>query len=113
MGMSRPCVPADRREAVVTSRVALNQGTTPLGTADMYHLFPDEELVGEAIDGRWDEVALTTRVPCGVASDGSQSVNGQPDYVRAAWDESLSRLAVLSAPNRSIPPCAEEVGSAG
>jgi aryl-alcohol dehydrogenase-like predicted oxidoreductase len=80
-------------EAVSLIRYALDQGVTLLDTADMYGWGQNEELVGQAIAGRRDEVVLATKFGQ-VRSEAGQGVNGRPDYVHQACDASLERLKV-------------------
>jgi aryl-alcohol dehydrogenase-like predicted oxidoreductase len=96
MGMSYAYGPADRTEAITTIRRALDLGATFLDTADMYANGENERLVGEAIEGRRDEVVLATKFGIVVDPDTLMpvGVNGSPDYVRAAIDRSLTRLGV-------------------
>lgn len=93
MGMSEFYGPGDDAESVATIRRALDLGVTFLDTADMYGPFTNEQLVGRAIAGRRDEVTLATKF--GIQREGgTRSINGHPDYVRAALDASLARLGV-------------------
>jgi aryl-alcohol dehydrogenase-like predicted oxidoreductase len=95
MGMSQSYGPADEQESVATIHRALDLGMTFLDTADMYGPFTNERLVGRAIAGRRDEVVLATKFGNQRRADGSfVRVNGEPDYVRRACDESLERLGV-------------------
>jgi aryl-alcohol dehydrogenase-like predicted oxidoreductase len=83
------------RESVATIQRALDLGVTLLDTADMYGPHTNERLVGRALAGRRDEVVLATKF--GIVRDGdgtTRSVDGRPEYVRAALDGSLQRLGV-------------------
>ncbi|MET0985838.1 MAG: aldo/keto reductase [Steroidobacteraceae bacterium] len=74
-------------------RRALDLGVTLLDTADVYG--DSEVQVGKAIAGRRDRAVLATkfgfRSPAG---SREQTVDGSPDYVRAACEASLERLKV-------------------
>jgi aryl-alcohol dehydrogenase-like predicted oxidoreductase len=95
MGMSQSYGPGDDRESVATIHRALDLGMTFLDTADVYGLTANERLVGRAIAGRRDEVALATKFGNQRRPDGSWvRVNGEPDYARQACDASLERLGV-------------------
>ena len=95
MGMSQSYGPGDDQESVATIHRALELGTTFLDTADAYGPFTNERLVGRAIAGRRDEVVLATKFGNQRRADGSWvRVNGEPDYVRRACDDSLERLGV-------------------
>ena len=85
MGMSEFYGSADASEATATIRAALDLGVTLLDTADVYGPYTNEQLVGEAIADRRDEVILATKF--GIVRDpenpGARGVNGRPDYVHA------------------------------
>jgi len=93
MGMSQSYGPADRGESITTIHRALELGITFLDTADVYGRGHNEELVGEAIRGRRDEVVLATKFSLQWV-DGSTTVTGRPEYVKQACDASLRRLGV-------------------
>jgi hypothetical protein len=93
MGMSEYYGTADEEESVATLLRALDLGVTFLDTAADYRLGHNERLVGQAIHTRRDAVVIATKF--GVERDGTRlTVNGRPEYVRKACDESLKRLGV-------------------
>ena len=96
MGMSEFYGSADESEATATIRRALDVGIDLLDTADQYGVGANEQLVGDAVADRRDEVVLATKF--GIVRDpndpGSRRVNGRPDYVHQACDASLRRLSV-------------------
>ena len=53
---------ADRGEEIATLRLGLDLGAKLIDTAEMYGDGRSEELVGEAIAGRRDEVFLVSKV---------------------------------------------------
>ena len=61
MGMSEFYGSADESEAIATIQRALDLGVTLLDTADVYGPYTNEQLVGEAIADRRDEVVLATK----------------------------------------------------
>jgi aryl-alcohol dehydrogenase-like predicted oxidoreductase len=95
MGMSEFYGSQDEGEAIATIRHALELGIDLLDTADMYGPHTNERLVGGAIADRRDEVILATKF--GFVRDPEnpqvRGVNGRPDYVHRACDDSLRRLA--------------------
>src|SRR3712207_9152596 len=96
MGMSQSYGTADRDESIATVRRALDLGVTFLDTADVYGDGHNEELVGEAIAGRRDEVQLATKFSLSRDDGGPVQVDGRPEYVRQCIDASLRRLRVDS-----------------
>jgi len=94
MGLSHAYGPADDDESIMTIKRALDLGVTFLDTADTYGLGHNERRVGRAIVGRQEEIVLATK--CGILRDenGDRSIHGSPEYVKAACDESLTRLGV-------------------
>ena len=95
MGMSEFYGATDEAESLATIHRALDLGVTFLDTADMYGIGANERLVGEAITSRRDEVQLATKFGNERKPDGSWiGINGKPEYVLAACDASLQRLAV-------------------
>jgi aryl-alcohol dehydrogenase-like predicted oxidoreductase len=95
MGMSEFYGASDERESIATIHRALELGVTFLDTADMYGPFTNEALVGRAIRDRRDEVVLATKFGNQRNADGTWiGINGRPEYVRQACDDSLGRLGV-------------------
>ncbi len=95
MGMSSFYGERDDVESVATIWRALDVGCNFLDTADFYGGGDNEELVGQAIAGRRDEVVLATKFGLQEGPDPTTRViNGQPGYVHRACDASLQRLGV-------------------
>ncbi|MCV2488695.1 aldo/keto reductase [Geodermatophilus sp. YIM 151500] len=91
MGMSQMYGAADRDESIATIHRALELGVTFLDTADVYGDGHNEELVGEAITGRREEVQLATKFSL---SHSGRRIDGRPETVRARAEASLRRLRV-------------------
>jgi aryl-alcohol dehydrogenase-like predicted oxidoreductase len=84
----------DEPESIATIQRGLELGVTLLDTADPYCQHTNEGLVGRAIAGRRDEYQIATKFGFERLPDGTQRVNGRPEYVRAACDGSLQRLGI-------------------
>jgi aryl-alcohol dehydrogenase-like predicted oxidoreductase len=94
MGMSQMYGTADRTESIATVHRALDLGVTFLDTSDVYGAGHNEELVGEAIAGRRDEVQLATKFSLTHDDRGGMAIDGRPENVRARVEDSLRRLGV-------------------
>jgi aryl-alcohol dehydrogenase-like predicted oxidoreductase len=94
MGMSDFYGATDDTESVATVHRALDLGITFFDTADMYGPHTNEVLVGQALGARRDEAIIATKfgIVRDLANPQNRSVNGRPEYVRAACDASLARL---------------------
>ncbi len=96
MGMSEFYGPGDDEESVATIHRALELGVTFFDTADMYGPYTNEVLVGKALAGSRNQVAIATKfgIVRDPANPKARSLNGRPEYVQAACEASLSRLGV-------------------
>ncbi|XWW47656.1 aldo/keto reductase [Fibrella sp. USSR17] len=96
MGMTDFYGQRNDEESVATIHAALDAGLNFLDTADMYGPYTNEELVGNAIRSRRNDVFLATKF--GIVRDpndpAKRSISGTPDYVRQACEGSLKRLGV-------------------
>jgi aryl-alcohol dehydrogenase-like predicted oxidoreductase len=118
MGMSEFYGTPDEQGGIDTIHRALDLGVTFLDTADMYGPFTNEQLVGKAISDRRDGVQLATKFGNKRGPNGERlGIDGSPEYVRKACDDSLQRLGVdhidLYYQHRVDPtvPIAETVGA--
>ncbi|MGH2680363.1 MAG: aldo/keto reductase [Actinomycetota bacterium] len=85
----------DDVEAVATIRRALDLGLDLIDTSDVYAKGHSEELVGQAIRDRREQVILATKFGNILDENGAfAGVNGRPEYVKQACEASLRRLGV-------------------
>ena len=94
MGMSAFYGQRDDAQSLKTLDRALELGIFFWDTADMYGPHTNEELVGQALKGRRDQVVLATKFGIQLLSANpmDRRVNGRPEYVKQACDASLQRL---------------------
>lgn len=88
MGMSMYYGPHDDTQSTQVIHRALELGVTFFDTADVYGAGHNEELVGRALGSHRPQIVLATK--CGFQPDFS--VHGDPDYIKAACEASLTRL---------------------
>jgi aryl-alcohol dehydrogenase-like predicted oxidoreductase len=83
----------DNAESIRTIRRALDLGVTHIDTAEVYGPFLSEEIVGEAVKGRRDEVVIATKFGLVSHSGGGPGVaDSTAANVKAAVEGSLKRL---------------------
>lgn len=90
----------DEERSIRTIHAALDAGITLIDTADAYHLKAgevghNEMLIAKALaswGGDVDDVLVATKGGHLRPGDGSWTVNGSPEYVKQAAEQSLKRL---------------------
>jgi aryl-alcohol dehydrogenase-like predicted oxidoreductase len=83
----------DDAESIRAIHCGLDLGVTHIDTAEIYGPFHSEELVGEAIRGRRDQVVVATKFGLVSHSGGGPGVtDSSPANIRAAVEGSLERL---------------------
>jgi aryl-alcohol dehydrogenase-like predicted oxidoreductase len=86
-------IPGSEDESIRTIQRALDLGVTHLDTAEIYGPFVNEELVGQAVKGRRDQVVIATKFGMVSHSRGGPGVfDSSPANIRAAVEGSLQRL---------------------
>ena len=92
----------DRARSIAAVHASLDAGVRLIDTADSYHLKPgevghNEELIAEALaswGGDTSDVLVATKGGHLRPGDGSWTLDGSPEHLRAACDASLKRLGV-------------------
>jgi aryl-alcohol dehydrogenase-like predicted oxidoreductase len=85
----------DDAESIATVCRALDLGVTHIDTAEVYGPFHSEEIVGQAVKGRRDDVVIATKFGLVQHGEGAPRVgvvDSSPRNVRAAVEGSLRRL---------------------
>jgi aryl-alcohol dehydrogenase-like predicted oxidoreductase len=84
---------ADDAESIRTIQRALDLSITLIDTAEAYGPYRNEELVGQAIAGRRDQVVLATKFGLISRRNGEQrGLDSRPENIRVAAEGSLRRL---------------------
>lgn len=95
MGMSEFYGSFDEEESIHTLHKAIDLGVNFFDTADMYGWGANERLLGKAFKGRWDNVILATKFAVMRGPNGEfLGLNGKPEYISQACDQSLKNLGV-------------------
>lgn len=95
MGMSEFYGSFDEKESVKTLHKAIDLGVNFFDTADMYGWGANEKLIGKAFKGKWDNLVLATKFAVMRGPNGEWlGLNGQPDYIKKACEQSLSNLGI-------------------
>jgi len=96
MGMSDFYGKRNDEESTNVIHHAFQSGITFFDTADMYGPYTNEILVGKAIKDFRNKVTLATKF--GIVRDPNdptrRGINGKPEYIRSAVEQSLKRLNV-------------------
>jgi aryl-alcohol dehydrogenase-like predicted oxidoreductase len=95
MGMSEFYGSFNETESISTLYKALDLGVNFFDTADMYGSGANEKLLGKAFKGKWNELVLATKFAVMRGPNGEWlGLNGQPDYIRKACENSLLNLGI-------------------
>lgn len=93
MGMSEFYGSTDDKQSIATLHTALELGINHFDTADVYGSGHNESLLARAFASRTDGIIIASKF--GVMRDkngGFTGLNGRPEYVRQACEDSLKRL---------------------
>ena len=93
MGLSQSYPPfPDRREAVAFLRRAVEMGETFFDTSELYGIYANEDLVGEALEPVRDQVVLATKFGWDIREGRCVGLDSRPEAIRRAVEGSLRRL---------------------
>jgi aryl-alcohol dehydrogenase-like predicted oxidoreductase len=119
MGMSWLYGTADRAESIRTIKYAIDQGVNFFDTAEVYGPYKNEELLGDALKSKRDEVVIATKFGFDITFGEVVGVNSHPRNIVRACEDSLKRLQTdyidLFYQHRVDPriPIEEVVGTMG
>ncbi len=95
MGMSEFYGSFNEEESIHTLHKAVDLGVNFFDTADMYGWGANERLLGKAFKGKWDKLILATKFAIMRGPNGEfLGLNGKPEYIKQACDQSLKNLGV-------------------
>src|SRR5437879_586075 len=94
MSFSGAYGPGQDPESIALIHRALDLGINFIDSSDMYGWGHNEELLAQALRGRWGAVVLATKFGQVRSESGPNLINGRPEYVAQACDASLRRLGV-------------------
>ena len=95
MGMSEFYGSFNEEESINTLHKAIDLGINFFDTADMYGWGTNERLLGNAFKGRRDNVIIATKFAVMRGPNGEfLGLNGKPEYIRQACEQSLQNLGV-------------------
>lgn len=94
MGLTGSYGPVDEADAQAVLRSAVEAGVTLFDTADAYADGDNERLVGRTLRPVRDRVVLATKFRNARMRDGSSRIDGSPQHVQHACDQSLRRLGI-------------------
>ena len=95
MGMSEFYGSFNEEESINTLHKAIDLGVNFFDTADVYGRGANEQLLGKAFKGRWSDLILATKFGIMRGPNGEfTGVNGTPEYIYKACDQSLQHLGI-------------------
>ena len=101
MGFTQSYPPyPDRKESIAVIRKAVELGVTFFDTAEVYSVYQNEELVGEALEPFRGEVVIATKFGYDIGGNAVDAYNrpmglsSRPETIRKAVEGSLRRLRV-------------------
>jgi aryl-alcohol dehydrogenase-like predicted oxidoreductase len=92
MGMSWLYGTPDQLESVRTLRCAIALGINFFDTAEVYGPYDNEELLGEVLRGRRDDVVIATKFGFDISMREVIGVDSHPRNIKRACEDSLKRL---------------------
>ena len=93
MGLSQSYPPfPDKRDAVIFLHQAVDMGQTFFDTSELYGMYQNEELLGEAFRDCRHDIVLATKFGWDIRDGKMCGLDSSPSAIRKAVEGSLSRL---------------------
>ncbi|MEY8353427.1 aldo/keto reductase [Lachnospiraceae bacterium 54-53] len=93
MGMSQSYPPFPEKEEMITLiRKAVEMGVTFFDTSEIYGIYKNEELVGEALEPYRSQVVIGTKFGWDIKDGRQRGLDSSPAAIRKAVEGSLKRL---------------------
>ena len=92
LGMSQSYGVPDETESMATIHRAIELGVTLFDTAEVYGPYKNEELLGRALKGRRQQVAIATKFGWRIEGGKVAGLDSRPEHVREVAEASLRRL---------------------
>ncbi len=93
MGLSQSYPPfPEKSECIAFLRRAVEMGQTFFDTSEVYGVYANEELVGEALEPVRDQVKIATKFGWDIHDGKSWGLDSRPQTIRKAVEGSLGRL---------------------
>ena len=93
MGLSQSYPPfPDKKDSIMFLRKAVEMGENFFDTSELYGMYANEELVGEALEPVREQVVLATKFGWNIQNGKCLGLDSRPKTIRKAIEGSLSRL---------------------
>ena len=106
MGLSQSYPPfPEKSECVAFLRRAVEMGQTFFDTSEVYGVYANEELVGEALEPMRDQVKIATKFGWDIHDGKSWGLDSRPQTIRkaAVCEQTISTFTISTGSIRAFP----------